>query len=96
MCMLPSVRRLQILMDERLDDALEREARRTKRSKSAIIRELVRERVRPLPPIEQDPLWEMAGVDSCEPIADIDAFLYGPYTTEARAADAAARKRRRR
>lgn len=83
-------------MDEELDDALEREARKTKRSKSAVIRDLVRERISPLPPIEQDPLWEMAGVDSYEPVKDIDELLYGPYTAEARAADRSARRRRRR
>ncbi len=90
------MRRLQILMDEELDDALEREARKTKRSKSAVIRDLVRERIRPLPPIERDPLWEMVGADSYEPIKDVDEFLYGPYTAEARVADEAARRRRRR
>lgn len=83
-------------MDEELDDALEREARKTKRSKSALIRDLVREKVRPLPPIEQDPLWEMAGADSYEPVEDIDGFLYGPYTAAAQAADQKARRRRRR
>lgn len=88
---------MQILMDEKLDDALEREARKTKRSKSAVIRDLVRERIRPLPPIEQDPLWEMVGADSYEPVTDVvDEFLYGPYAAEARAADEAARRRRRR
>jgi len=90
------MRRLQILMDEKLDDALEREARKTKRSKSAVIRDLVRERLRPLPPIEEDPLWDLVGsAPFDEPVEDIDAFLYGPYTEEARAADEAMRKRRR-
>jgi hypothetical protein len=83
-------------MDEKLDDALEREARRTRRSKSAVIRDLVRERIKPFPPIEEDPLWEMVGADSYEPVKDIDEFLYGPYTAEAQAADRAARRRRRR
>ncbi len=89
------MRRLQILMDPELDDALERVARKRRLSKSALIREIVREKVRPLPPIQEDPLWEMVGVDSYEPV-DIDEYLYGPYTPEARAADEAARKRRRR
>lgn len=89
------MRRLQLLMDEKLDDALEREARKTKRSKSAVIRDLVREKLRPLPPIEQDPLWEMVGIDdSPGPIRDIDEFLYGPYTREAQAADERDRRRR--
>lgn len=90
------MRRVQILMDDDLDDALEREARKTKRSKSALVRDLVRQKVRPLPPIEQDPLWAMAGADSYEPVRDVDELLYGPYTAAAQAADRATRKRRRR
>ena len=74
------MRRLQILMDEKLDDALEREARKTKRSKSAVIRDLVREKLRPLPPIQEDPLWDLVGSASFEPVEDIDEFLYGPLT----------------
>jgi len=90
------MRRLQLLMDEALDDALEREARRTRRSKSAVMRDLVREKIRPLPPLEEDPIWEMAGVDSYEPMSDEDEVLYGAYTPAARAADRAVMKRRRR
>ncbi|MPZ23229.1 MAG: ribbon-helix-helix protein, CopG family [Dehalococcoidia bacterium] len=70
-----AMRRLQILMDEELDDALERMARQTKRSKSDLVREFVRARVRPLPPIEEDPLWEMIGVDDVEP-ASVDDVVY--------------------
>jgi hypothetical protein len=80
-------------MDEKLDDALEREARKTKRSKSAVVRDLVRQKLRPFPPIEEDALWEMVGADSFEPVDDIDQFLYGPYTEQARAADEAMRRR---
>lgn len=89
---------MQILMDERLDDALEREARKTRRSKSAVIRDLVRDKLRPFPPIEEDPLWDLVGSAPFDepPVEDIDAFLYGPYTERARAADEAMRKRRRR
>lgn len=90
------MRRLQLLMDGTLDDALEHEARKTKRSKSAVIRDLVRERLRPPPPIERDPLWDLVGTAEFEPVDDIDAFLYGPYTAEARAADAKLRGRKRR
>lgn len=74
------MRRLQILMDEKLDDALEREARKQRTSKSALIRDLVRDKLRPLPPIEEDPIWEMVGADSYQPVKDIDEFLYGPRT----------------
>ncbi len=74
--MLYGVRRLQILMDEELDDELERLAARERKSKSALIRELVRKQVKPLPPLEQDPLWRMVGADSFEP-ADVDEVVYG-------------------
>lgn len=79
-------------MDEELDDALEREARRRHLSKSALLRQFVREKVKPLPPIREDPLWDLVGTASFEPVEDIDEFLYGPSTAEARAADEEYRK----
>lgn len=69
------VKRLQILMDEELDAELQRLAARQRRSKSALIREFVRERVKPLPPLEEDPIWQMVGVDNYEP-ADVDQVVY--------------------
>lgn len=71
------VKRLQILIDEDLDAELERTAARTGRSKGALIREFVRGRLKPLPPLEADPLWQMVGADAYEP-ADVDAVVYGP------------------
>jgi len=73
--MLAGMRRIQVLMDEELDDRLEREARRRHVSKSALLREYVREKVKPFPPIEEDPLWELVGTASFEPIEDVDAWL---------------------
>lgn len=58
-----SVKRLQIMIDEDLDRILERMARKERTSKAALIRRFVRERVQPLPPIEEDPLWRMVGAD---------------------------------
>ena len=60
---MPSVKRLQIMIDEDLDRILERMARKERTSKAALIRRFVRERVQPLPPIEEDPLWQMVGAD---------------------------------
>ena len=46
-------------------------------SKAALIRRFVRERVSPLPPIEEDPLWEMVGADSYYPGPEsIDDVVY--------------------
>ncbi|MEK6275820.1 MAG: CopG family transcriptional regulator [Actinomycetota bacterium] len=49
------------MIDEDLDEALARQARDEGTSKAALIRRYVRERVKPLPPIEKDPLWEFFG-----------------------------------
>jgi hypothetical protein len=75
-----SVKRLQIMIEEDLDEALGREARKERTSKAALIRRYVRERLRPksLPPIEEDPLWKLAGSVDVDPVDDIDEFLYGP------------------
>ena len=74
------VKRLQIMIEQDLDDALAVEARREGTSKAALIRRYVRERLRPkpLPPIEEDPLWKLAGSVDVDPVDDIDDFLYGP------------------
>jgi hypothetical protein len=58
------VKRLQIMIDEDLDAALEREARSHGTSKAALVRRYVRAQLRPLPSIEHDPLWDL--VASCE------------------------------
>jgi hypothetical protein len=71
------MKRLQIMIEPELDDALSREARRERTSKGALIRRYVRERLKPLPPIEEDPIWEMVGMSDAEPVDDIDEVIYG-------------------
>jgi hypothetical protein len=72
-----AMKRLQIMIEPELDDALSREARRERTSKGALIRRYVRERLKPLPPIEEDPIWEMVGMSDAEPVDDIDEVIYG-------------------
>ena len=69
------MKRLQIMIDEDLDEALARKARADHTSKAAIIRDVVRKSLRPLPPRSSDPLFGMVGVDSFEP-GDIDDVVY--------------------
>jgi Ribbon-helix-helix protein, copG family len=69
------VKRLQIMIDEDLDQILERMALDEGTSKAALIRRFVRERVAPLPPIKEDPLWELVGDISVEP-ASVDDVVY--------------------
>lgn len=69
------MKRLQIMIEPEIDAALARLARKQRTSKAALIRRFVREKVKPLPPIEEDPLWEMVGVDDVEP-AGVDDVVY--------------------
>ena len=74
------MKRLQIMIEEEVDEALERQAAEEGVSKAALIRRYVREKLRPLPPIHQDPLWELVGLVKGEPgdSASIDDVVYGP------------------
>lgn len=74
------VKRLQIMIEEDLDSALERQAREEGVSKAALIRRYVRERLHPLPPIREDPLWDLVGMVDGAPVGDTDEFLYGPLS----------------
>ena len=78
------VKRLQIMIEEELDEALGRQALEEGVSKAALIRRYVAERLRPLPPLHEDPLWEMVGADRGAPgdSASIDDVLYGPLERE--------------
>ncbi len=70
-----NMKRLQILLDEDLDAALERRARKEGRSKAALIRQYLGERVKPLPPLSADPITRMIGADDYEP-ASVDEVVY--------------------
>lgn len=71
------MKRLQIMIDEDLDQFLAVEALERGTSKAAIIRDYLRQAFgRELPPLEEDPITKMIGVDDVEP-ADIDEVVYG-------------------
>ena len=75
-----SVKRLQIMIEEELDAALARQAAEEGVSKAALIRRYVGERLRPLPPLEEDPLWQLVGMikdGSPDDSANIDEVVYG-------------------
>jgi Ribbon-helix-helix protein, copG family len=74
------MRRLQIMIDEDLDEALARQAQEEGTSKAALIRRYVRERIKPLPPIEEDPLWEIYGMvkGGGKDSLSVDDVVYGP------------------
>ena len=69
-----------MMIDEELDAALDREAAAEGVSKAELIRRYVRERVKPLPPLHEDPLWEFVGMAEGTPddSRSVDDILYGP------------------
>ncbi len=69
------MKRMQLLIDEELDEALERRAREEGTSKADLIRRFVRLHVETLIPLEADPLSQMVGVDDFEP-APVDEVVY--------------------
>jgi hypothetical protein len=73
------MKRLQIMIEEELDEALAHQAAKEHVSKAELIRRYVREKLRPLPPIEDDPLWELVGIVEGEPDDSqrIDEVVYG-------------------
>jgi hypothetical protein len=73
------MKRLQISIEPELDAAVERRAEEEGLSKAEVIRRCVRERVKPLPPIEEDPLFKMFGTVSSDPndTRTIDEVVYG-------------------
>jgi hypothetical protein len=74
------VKRLQIMIEEELDAALARQAAEEGVSKAALIRRYVGERLRPLPALEDDPLWELVGMDKGKPddSMSVNDVVYGP------------------
>jgi hypothetical protein len=77
--MVMPMKRLQIMIEPELDNALERQAARERVSKAALIRRYVRKELKPLPPIEEDPIWDLVGAFDVEPVEDIDEVVYGGH-----------------
>lgn len=75
MCVYWLVRRINIYIDEELDDRVEEEARRRNVSKAALIRESLLAWLGPRE--RRDPLDELVGMSDAEPVDDIDAVIYG-------------------
>jgi hypothetical protein len=74
------MRRFQMMIDEELDEALGRQAEAEGVSKAELLRRYARENVQPLPPIQDDPLWNLVGAVEGAPddSRSIDEALYGP------------------
>jgi hypothetical protein len=73
------MKRLQISIEPELDEAVERRAEEEGLSKAEVIRRCVRERVKPLPPIEEDPFFKLCGTVEGDPDSSmsINDVVYG-------------------
>ena len=72
------MRRVQIHLDESLDDAAAKEAARRGISKAALIRHVLAAEVATNPSAAGDPWEAMIGWLDNEPVDDIDEAIYGP------------------
>lgn len=70
-----SMRRIQIYIDEELDERLQVEAARTGRSKASLIRECVAARMGGSTSLDDDPLTGLVGSLDCDPAA-VDEVVY--------------------
>jgi len=71
------MRRIQISIEDELDDVLQAEAARTGRSKAALIRECVANSFVVAEPLEKDPLTALVGSIDADPVDDVDEVIYG-------------------
>jgi hypothetical protein len=78
---LARMKRLQISIEPELDAEVERYADEEGLSKAEVIRRCVRNELRVLPPIEEDPLFKLfkeAGGSDPNDTRSIDEVVYGP------------------
>ena len=71
-----AVRRIQIHIDELLDDAAEAEAERRGQSKAALIRQALARELQLQAPSRTDPWEAMTGWLDDGPVEDLDSVLY--------------------
>ena len=73
----PSMRRIQLYLDEDIDDALSAAAARLGVSRSALVRNAVRSALGDGPEALTDPFDALVGSVDVEPDDDLDAVIYG-------------------
>lgn len=72
------MKRLQIMIEQDLDAAVQRKAEEEGISKAAVIRRCVREGLLPVPPLQDDSLWKLMTIDDggWDPDEHIDDVIY--------------------
>jgi hypothetical protein len=76
------LRRVQLMLDDDLDERIETRATIEGISKSELVRRILRTEFPPLPPLEEDPIWEMVGADPHAEPANVDDVVYSSVLPE--------------
>ena len=76
------LRRVQLMLDDDLDERIETRAKIEGVSKSELVRRILRSEFPPFPPIEEDPIWDMVGADPDAEPANVDDVVYGPLEAD--------------
>lgn len=75
------MKRLQISLEQKLDDELGRVARAEGVSKAEVVRRCLRAEIEPLPPLEDDPFFKLIGKfegGGRNDAENHDEIIYGP------------------
>jgi hypothetical protein len=72
------LRRVQLMLDDDLDERIAFRAKVEGISKSEVVRRILRAEFPALPPLHEDPIWEMVGAAGHAEPANVDDVVYGP------------------
>jgi plasmid stability protein len=76
------LRRVQLMLDDDLDERIRSRAKIDGISKSELVRRILRAEFPPLPPLHEDPIWEIVGADPDAEPANVDDVVYGPLLVD--------------
>jgi hypothetical protein len=72
------LRRVQLMLDDDLDERVETRAKIEGISKSELVRRILRAEFPLLPPLHEDPIWGIVGAAGDAEPANVDDVVYGP------------------
>jgi hypothetical protein len=77
------LRRVQLMLDDDLDERIAFRAKVEGISRSEVVRRILRAEFPALPPLHEDPIWEIVGAagPDAEP-ANVDDVVYGPLVAD--------------
>lgn len=71
------LKRVQLMLDDDLDERIAFRAKVEGISRSEVVRRILRAEFPALPPLHEDPIWEMVGAAGDAEPANVDDVVYG-------------------